>query len=263
MTTAEVRTPWRWVLFTLLLAVTAAHAASVSNQLEDLTSPALHARIAAGATTVLVPIGGVEQSGPHLTLGKHNVRAGFLAARIAERLGHTIVAPVVSYVPEGNIDPPSQHMRWPGTISVPVPAFEAVLEGAARSLRQHGFTHIVLLADHGGYVASLDRVALKLNREWAKKPGASRVYALGEYYAAAQAPYIAALKKHGVSEAEIGSHAGLADTSLQLAVAPATVQMGLAAARQPGAHDGATGDPRRATAELGQLHDHRYWRRHH
>ena len=144
--------------------------------LEELTSVELRERIAQGATTVLVPIGGTEQNGAHLVLGKHNVRVRVLAARIAEQLGDTLVAPVVAYVPEGDIDPPTQHMRYAGTLSVPTAAFEAVLEGAARSLRRHGFRHVVLLGDHGGYQASLERVAGKLNRAWggAARPDRAR-----------------------------------------------------------------------------------------
>lgn len=264
MTTAEPRSSadlrrWWAAACVALLGVLAAGAQAETGPsvlLEELTAPELQARVAAGATTALVPIGGTEQNGPHMALGKHNARAGLLAARIAARLGNAIVAPVIAYVPEGNIDPPSQHMRWPGTLSIPVPAFEATLEGAARSLRRHGFTDIVLLADHGGYTTSLDRVAHKLTREWAATKGQqppARVHALTEYYAAAQAPYNAALAKHGVRAAEIGTHAGLADTALTLALAPALVHMDKAAARLPGAHDGVTGDPRRASAELGQL----------
>ncbi|HZV92841.1 MAG TPA: creatininase family protein, partial [Caldimonas sp.] len=105
--------------------------------------------IAAGRTTVIVPVGGTEQSGPHIALGKHNVRARLLAGRIARALGNALVAPVVAYVPEGSIDPPSGHMRFPGTISVSDAAFRGVLEGAARSLRRAGFRDIVLIGDHG------------------------------------------------------------------------------------------------------------------
>jgi creatinine amidohydrolase/Fe(II)-dependent formamide hydrolase-like protein len=46
-----------------------------------------------------------------------------------------------------------------------------VLEGAARSLRQHGFAHIFFLGDHGGYRQSLERVAERLNKAWAREPG--------------------------------------------------------------------------------------------
>ena len=103
-----------------------AAAAPTSVMLEELTSTELRDRIAGGATTVLVPIGGTEQNGPHMVLGKHNVRVHVLATRIAERLGNAVVAPVIAYVPEGAIDPPTSHMRWPGTISISETAFEAV-----------------------------------------------------------------------------------------------------------------------------------------
>jgi creatinine amidohydrolase/Fe(II)-dependent formamide hydrolase-like protein len=237
------------LLACLLCASAAAQAATV--QLEDMTWTELRERIAAGATTVLVPIGGTEQNGPHMTLGKHNVRVRLLAARIAERLGDAIVAPVIAYVPEGAIDPPTQHMRYAGTISMPAPAFEATLEAAARSLRRHGMRHVVLLGDHGGYRDSLDRVATKLNREWR---GAAQVHTLPEYYRAAQDDFAAMLKARGFGSDEIGPHAGLADTALMLALDPAQVRMDVAAARPRGkAADGVAGDPRRATAELGRL----------
>jgi len=227
----------------------AAHAASV--QLEDLSWLELRERIAAGTTTALVPIGGTEQNGPHMLLGKHNLRVRLLASRIADRLGNAIVAPVLAYVPEGAIEPPTLHMRYAGTISIPQAAFEATLEGAARSLRRHGLRDIVFLGDHGGYHASLERVAAKLNREWGT---AARVHALPEYYRAAQVDFAAMLKARGFSADEIGPHAGLADTALMLALDPSQVRMKLAAGRPRGpAADGVAGDPRRATTELGQV----------
>ena len=237
-----------------LLGAVAAQA--VSLQLEDLTWTELQARIAAGSATVLGPIGGTEQNGPHMALGKHNARVRELATRIADKLGDAVVAPVLAYVPEGAIDPPTQHMRWPGTISIPEAAFEATLEGAARSLHRHGLCQVVLLGDHGGYRASLDRVAAKLNRLWAATP--CRVHALPEYYRAASSDYAAALKAQGYSAAEIGTHAGLADTALMLATAPRMVRSEALArkdadGRKEGRdNDGVAGDPRRATADLGR-----------
>ncbi len=239
----------------LLWALCSACTQAAPLHLEELTWTELRARIAAGSTTVLVPIGGTEQNGPHMALGKHNARVRVLAERIAEKLGNAVVAPVLAYVPEGAIDPPTQHMRWPGTISIPEAAFEATLEGAARSLHQHGFCHVVLLGDHGGYRASLDRVAAKLSRAWATS--ACRVHALLEYYRAASADYAAVLKAQGYSAAEIGSHAGLADTALTLATAPALVRSeALARKRGDGRegrdNDGVAGDPSRASAALGR-----------
>lgn len=243
--------------FALPLSCLAAPSSSVV--LEELTSTELRERINHGATTVLIPIGGVEQSGPYIALGKHNVRAAMLARQIAQKLGNTIVAPVVSYVPEGSISPPAGHMRQAGTISIPPAAFEAVLEGAAASLRQHGFRDIIFIGDHGGYQKNEQNVAAKLNRAWSKagkdaKGEDARAYALLDYYDITQTKYIAELQKRGFSTAEIGLHAGLADAALMLATDPAMVRSeAMAHGAKPGVADGVRGDATRATAELGQI----------
>ncbi len=232
--TSSVR---RAVCVALCLLASAASADALSLQLDDLTWPELRDRIAAGATVVLVPIGGTEQNGAHMALGKHNVRVRLLAERIATKLGNAIVAPVVAYVPEGHIDPPTGHMRWPGTITVPESAFEASLESAARSLRRAGFAHVVLLGDSGDNRKSLERVA-------ARVPG---VFSAPEYYRASTADLAAALRARGFTDAQIGRHAGLADTSLMLALDPSLVRSDRLAKSQG---EGADGDASRAQALL-------------
>jgi len=221
--------------------------------LEELTWTELQARQRAGTTTVLVPIGGTEQSGPQIALGKHNARARWLAGRIAQQLGNAVVAPVIAYVPEGSINPPAAHMRFTGTISIPDAAFEAVLESTARSFRQHGFRDVVFLGDHGDYQKSEARVAAKLDREWAAA-GECRVHALLDYYRVTQGAYVDALKARGISAAEIGTHAGLADTALAMAVDAALVRPeAFERAAAGGVGVGVHGDPRRANAELGRV----------
>ncbi len=239
------------LLLAATLLTTGVRAQSV--ELEELTWTELRSRIAAGATTVLVPIGATEQNGPHMVLGKHNVRARVLAAAIATRLGNALVAPVIAYVPEGSIKPPAGHMKFPGTISIPESTFESLLEATARSFKQHGFRDVVFLGDHGGYQSSEQRVAVHLNKEWAADSGC-RVHALKQYYDITQSAYVAALKSRGYSSAEIGRHAGLADTSLALAIDKSLVRSGaLNTEAKISAADGVDGDPRRATAELGQV----------
>ena len=238
------------------VACAAAPAALPSVFLEELTSTELRAAVAQGVTTVLVPIGGTEQNGPHMTLGKHNVRVKYLAGQIAQRLGNAVVAPVMAYVPEGSITPPAAHMRFSGTISISDSSFEAILESSAQSFKQHGFRDIVFLGDHGGYQKSEVRAADKLNRAWAAEPRV-RALALTAYYEASQSPYIEALRSKGHSDAEIGTHAGLADTAFMLAVDPSQVRSKLLAdGRSFSAAEGVYGDPRKATAELGQAAVH-------
>ena len=237
--------------FACAATATLAHA-QTSVYLEELTSTELQAQVRAGKTTALIPIGGTEQNGPHMVLGKHNVRVKALAGKIAAELGNALVAPVVAYVPEGSVAPPSSHMRFAGTISVPVAAFESVLEYAARSLRAHGFRDIVFIGDHGGYQRSEETVARRLDREWAGTP--ARVHALTDYYRAAETEYPAALEARGYAKAEVGTHAGLADTSLAMAIDPSLVRTeALAAGRGLDAAHGVYGDPHRASADLGRL----------
>src|SRR5271163_2462462 len=238
------------VLFFLLAGMAGAYAAPASSvYLEDLTWPELRAEIQSGRTTILVPIGGTEQNGPQMALGKHNVRVHVLAGKIARALGNALVAPVIAYVPEGDVDHPEGHLKFPGTITVPVGTFEQTLEYAAKSFKLAGFRDIVFLGDHGGYQKADEAVAQRLDREWAATP--VRAYALTEYYRASETEFGQLLKTKGYSEAEIGSHAGLLDTSLMMATDPSLVRPDLLGETRPG--DGAHGDPRRSSAALGQL----------
>jgi creatinine amidohydrolase/Fe(II)-dependent formamide hydrolase-like protein len=142
-------------------------------------------------------------------------------------------------------------MRFPGTITVREETFRQTLESAARSFRLHGFRDIVFLGDHGSTQAGQRDVAARLNREWAAAP--VRVHAIDEYYRSATAGFEALLKGRGYPTAEIGRHAGLADTSLTLALEPRLVR---ATPRVEPARDeasGVEGDARRASAELGRL----------
>jgi creatinine amidohydrolase len=220
--------------------------------LVDLTWTELNDRIRSGTTTMILPIGGTEQNGPHMVLGKHNTRVKMLAEKIAQALDHALVAPVIAYVPEGSINPPSAHMRFPGTITVPDATFQQVLDSAARSFKLLGFRNIVFLGDHGGYQKDLHIVADRLNREWAATP--VRVHAVEEYYRATEIAYPQALKSRGYRDGEIGTHAGLADTSLMLALDPRLVRTDrLLSAEKLGSAEGVYGDPRRSSALLGQL----------
>ena len=235
------------VAFVVLLAGSGARAQPPDTVfLEELTWTELRDMIRSGKTTVIVPIGGTEQNGPQMALGKHNRRVQLLSERIARALGDALVAPVIAYVSEGAINPPTAHMKFPGTITMPEETFEKVLEYAARSFQHAGFRDIVFLGDHGGFQGDEMAVAERLGREWAATP--VRAYAIEEYYRASEAEFSQLLKGKGYSEEEIGTHAGLADTSLMLGVDPHLVR---ANRLRPG--EGVHGDPARANPQLGQL----------
>ena len=230
--------------------------------LEDMTSPQVQLAVKSGMTTIIIPIGGTEQNGPHMALGKHNTRVKLLAGKIATRVGNALVAPTMAYVPEGSISPPAAHMRFAGTISITPEAFAAVIDGTARSFRQHGFTDVVLIGDHGSYQAQLKTIAAKLTKEFAggstgapnTSATSTRVHFVEDYYRTTQKAYVDALRAKGLSDFQVGTHAGSADTSLMLALDPGLVipEKYEDAARE-GPATGTLGDPRKASAALGDL----------
>ena len=228
------------------IAIDAVAAPPTTVWLEQLTSPELSTAIRAGKTTIIVPIGGTEQNGPHMALGKHNRRVAALAEKIAVKLGNALVAPVIAYVPES-----TGHMRFPGTITVPAVAYRAILESAARSFKLHGFVDIVFIGDSGDYQGDNRTVAVALSREWVGTP--VRVHAILEYYDVPTTWFAQQLASQGYTAAEIGKHAGLPDTALTLALAPDLVRSDIQRGSAPTTTTGVTGDPRRATAELGQV----------
>ena len=240
------------ILFGALAAFHAIAAEPQRVMLEEMTWTEVQQAAKSASSAVIIPVGGTEQNGPHMALGKHNARALVLAGKIANRLGDTLVAPVIAYVPEGSISPPEGHMRFPGTLSVSREAFGGIVEGAARSLRQHGFKTIILIGDHGGYQPQLKTIADRLNRDWSGS--AARVEFIEAYYLAAQKPYADVLRSRGLGDAQIGTHAGSADTSLTMALVPRLVRPELFdEAAQHGQKAGAVGDPRKASAALGEM----------
>jgi creatinine amidohydrolase len=214
-------------------------------EIADMTWIEVRDAVTAGSQTVIVPTGGLEQNGPHMVIGKHDYIVRWAARRIAAELGDTLIAPVVSYVPQGDYDPPTGNMRFPGTIGIPPDVFAAVLEGIARSLKNAGFHTICFIADHGPSVAPQARVAAALTREWGSR--GPRVLAVDAYYAdAAETAY---LRGQGETDAAIGEHATIADTSELMAVHPDGVDLSRLAIYPPGS--GAVGDPSRSSIARG------------
>jgi len=149
--------------------------------LEALTWMEVRDAVRAGKTTVIVSTGGLEPNGPYVAIGKHNYVLQAMTEAIARQLGNALVAPVIKFVPEGSIAPPSGHMRYPGTISVQETTFEALLIDVCNSLRQHGFTDIILIGDHGESQKGMRMVAERLRKQWGKT--ATAVHFIPEYYA--------------------------------------------------------------------------------
>lgn len=189
--------------------------------LEELTWLEVRDALRAGTTTAIVATGGIEMNGPYLALGKHNYILRATTEAIARELGNALVAPIVAFVPEGTIDPPSGHMRYPGTISLQPDTFARLLTDIASSLAAHGFRHIVLLGDSGGNQAGMREVTAELNAKWAGRP--VRVHYVPEYY---DYPGLSKwLESQGIHERDEGHHDDVGITAQMMVVDPATVRM--------------------------------------
>lgn len=215
--------------------------------LEDLTWMEVRDAIAGGKTTVIIPTGGTEQNGPHMALGKHNYLVKYKAGEIAKHLGNALVAPVLAYVPEGEVNPPTSHMRFAGTITTPQDVFVKVLEYAARSFKQHGFLDIAIIGDSGGNQKGQQLVAEALNKEWAAT--IVRVHHITAYYPGRGDKWVVS---QGISAADVGSHAGTHDTSSLMYLNPSMLRFDKMGPGKSGDGQGHTGNPAKATALFGK-----------
>lgn len=218
--------------------------------IEELTWAEVRDFVAAGTTTVIIGTAGTEQKGPHMVDGEHKFVMEYAADKIARAIGKTLVAPVITYVPEGNWEPPSGHMRYPGTITLPEDRFVELLVSAGRSLKAGGFKTILFLGESGGNRNGMRDAATKLNELW---KGAATAYWVDDYYTkshADQNKWITANLK--IPEDQIGGHANLLDTSELLFVNAKHVRRDrLTGNDYPG--NGVSGDPAKSTPEIGKV----------
>jgi hypothetical protein len=161
--------------------------------LEDLTWAEARDLVAAGATTILVGTAGTEQKGPHMADGEHKFVLEYTADKVARALGRTLVAPVITYVPEGSWDPPSGHMAKPGTITLPQDRFVELLVNTGRSLKAGGFKTILFLGESGGNRNGMREAANQLNDLF---KGEARAFWVDDYYTKAHADQSAYITKN-------------------------------------------------------------------
>ena len=188
--------------------------------IEDLTWMEIRDALKQGVDTVIVATGGIEQNGPYIVTGKHNFVLRGTTEAIARKLGKTLVAPIVPFVPEGDLDPPTVHMKYPGTISLSEETFQQLLTDICASFKTHGFKRIILIGDSGGNQAGMKAVAEKLGAAW---KGSPRVIFVPEYYDGAGVT--AWVEMQGIKQQPEGLHDDFVMSAQLLAVDPRTIRM--------------------------------------
>jgi creatinine amidohydrolase/Fe(II)-dependent formamide hydrolase-like protein len=219
--------------------------------IEELTWIEVRDALRAGKTTAIIATGGVEQNGPYLAAGKHNYVLRATTEAIARKLGNALVAPIVAFVPEGDIAPPSGHMKYPSTISLRQSTFKALLTDIAESLQTHGFRRMILIGDSGGNQQGMKEVAAELTKKWAG--GKTSILFIPEYYDFYNSGSLSKwMESQGVREVDEGHHDNVAITAMMMAVDPNTVRMRQRRAKGKFSINGVALDPAEKTIALGR-----------
>lgn len=219
--------------------------------IDELTWTEIRDRMLGGTKTAIIGTAGQEQKGPHMVTGEHKYVLQHTTERIARTLGDALVAPIITYVPEGSWEMPLRgHMAKAGTITLPEDRFIELLVHAAKSLRAGGFTTVILIGDSGGNQNGMKAAADQLNAAWKENGG--RALFIGDYYTKSAEDIRTYLGKLGFPMEAIGSHAGMVDTSELLFVNPALVRRDRLAPNGGAPDSGVNGDPTKATAAFGK-----------
>jgi creatinine amidohydrolase len=169
---------------------------------------------AAAKPVLILPVGAIEQHGPHLPLDTDSAMVSWLACTAARQAGCALVAPTLNYGVSLN------HIAFPGTATMRNETLCAVLADLGESLLGHAFKAIVFLNGNGGNNVAVASAAAELRRRTAKTVANI---------------YVAALIEEAVSVMESGIiwHADESETSMMLAIAPERVHMAKAVREMP------------------------------
>ena len=234
--------------FVLIASVGSAQTRSV--YLEDLTWPEIREAQAAGTTSAIIFAGGIEQNGPHMALIKHNVIARYLAGQIAQRLGNSVVYPIVPFAIAGDPIQKTGHMRLPGTISLSSEVYVGLMRQVALSAISAGFKNVFLMGEHGQGQNEVKVAAESLDADW-RSQGA-RVFFVSDVNGKANQEINAYVAERKLG----GGHAAVAETAQVMFLDEAHKwirQDKLAVSKAGPTSETGVGDPSGATADLGRI----------
>ncbi|WP_395821326.1 creatininase family protein [Archangium minus] len=186
----------------------------VERRLERLTWPELERLLASGVRTAVLPLGAIEQHGSHLPFATDTWIADALAERFCARVEEAIACPAVAFGCS------TEHMAFPGTLSLSTATLSAVLSDLLASCRQHGFERVFLFSAHGGNYGPLAECMDALRA--ASAPMKLIVFTESRQLTRV---LLEASKAHGVERECSGAHAGEFETSIIRGLHPDAVRL--------------------------------------
>lgn len=118
-------------------------------QLERMSWPEVKEAVSESKGVAIVPIGAVEEHGPHLPIGTDSIETYEIGLRAAEK-ARVVITPLIWF---GNS---RSFMDFPGTIAINPETVKLYVRDVVVSLVQHGFTKPIVLDGHGGNYGVLD-----------------------------------------------------------------------------------------------------------
>lgn len=159
----------------------------------------------------VLPLGAIEQHGPHLPMSVDTITVDSVARRLAAALPDD--SPAI-FLPTQAICKSDEHIDFPGTLTLSAETLIRVLVEIGASVARAGVRKMVLLNGHGGNIPIMDVVARELRVRHDMLVFAVNWFGFGM----PEGLYSETETRHGV-------HAGDMETSVLLALDPANVDM--------------------------------------
>ncbi len=107
-------------------------------------------------TKVIIPIGSLEQHGPHLPLSTDTTIADYIAKLVTKRCADAFLMPPIQFGCSG------EHLGFPGTISLQPDTMSNMILDISQSLLRSKLTEVYIINGHGGNKATLDAAVTKV-----------------------------------------------------------------------------------------------------
>lgn len=222
--------------------------------LEELTWMEIRDAIRAGSTTALILTGGVEANGPHLASGKHNYSNKLMGASVAQALGQTLIAPLVTLEPGR---PSGAVMIGNTGPMVSQETYIAWLTDMGDSLRGMGFTEVYFLGDSGGNRRGMQAAADALNGKYNGDP--TRFHHVPEFYNHDKVRQyiqetlgIPEQMEYSASQGSDGIHEELSIASIMSVIDPTSIRFAQRVKAGRASINGISLEPLSQTQELGR-----------